>query len=801
MWNGIVTLSAAALRDLRIGARQILRHPLTFFVSALSLALGIGVNISLFQLFDGLVARPVPVRDSARVVRVYRGGANGYGTGFAYPEYITFAENCRSLNGLAAASPVLVRFGRDEDGAESGPGLLLSANYFVTLGSPVELGRGFQSRVDDMPDSAPVTMLGFEYWRSHFGSDPNALGRIVKLNGTAFTVIGVAGRQFASFTGLTPRVMVPLEQERVLNHGSVRLTEEMQQWLAVAGRLRDGVEKAQAEAELSALDAHWREGRTRRDDASRIVLSRNLRFTPSELRKVEVAFALMWIFTWLVFLISAANTANLIAARIVGRRVEFGIRVALGAARSHLVRQMLAEDVLLSVMSGAMALAISRWLELSINAWIALPVSLGIRWDYRVLAVTAAASAVACLAICFVPVRHATGAEPLAVMRGVGASEQGGTARTRARNKLVMVQVACCFVLMVAAVLLARGIERAGRLDPGFDPRGTLSLTLPLASNGYDAERSEALLNALIERIRGLASVSSVAVADSYPFGSFRTTTLVKGMNVLASRVSPNYFDTLGIPIHRGRAFTAGEKGAAVVIVSQSLARRLWPAEEALGKTIEVGRATRQVIGIVGDLEMQQQDNTTGQLYELVRGEDMIRASLLVKTGGTNPGLPKAILQTVAEHDGTITANCGALQDRLAEYLEPFRIAALAAGGLGLLACLLALTGVYGLAAYTAGWQVKECGVRIALGSSRSEILVLMVRRCMTPVASGIGIGLLAAPLVLGWMRSLLFGLSPTDPITFVLSAGVLSGAALLAVFAPAWKVSRMDPAACLRHE
>jgi len=802
MWRSAIPALGDVIGDMKRAATHIFRQPAYVLISALTLALGIAVNISLFQLFDGFVTRPVTVREPERVLRLYRGGANGYGTGFSYPEYVMFAENCRSFTGLTASSPTLVRLGHNEETSENGTGLLVSANFFEALGSPIALGRGFRADMEGGRDAAPVAILGYEYWRSQFGADLQVVGRNIVLNGTPFIVVGVTGPDFSSFIGIPPKVIVPLEQERVLDPESQRLERRRQDWLAVAGRLVEGTTSEQAEAELSALDSHWREGASKWEQGSRIAISHNLRFAPDQLRRVEAAFALMSAFTLLVLLIAAANTANLVAARLAARRKEIGIRLALGAGRRHLVRELTAENAVVAALSGVLGLQLARWLETAATKWIELPLKLGIRWDYRVILFTVGASALACVAISILSIRRASRADVLSVIRENPESGLGASTRKISQARLVVGQVACSFVLLVAAGLLLRGIQQTRKIDLGFDPRSALAVSLPLASNGYDAARSEALLSELTDRIKGLGQVTSVAVADSYPLGSLQRTTEVEAMRVLVSAVSPNYFETLGVRVRQGRGFSEGEQEAEVFLVSESLARRLWPGESALGKMIQVGKRTGQVIGVAGDVQMyQQQDIVTGQIYQPVRRSDMIHAALLVRTTAPPRRLAIDVGRLIAGHHSALTANTYVLEDKLEESIQPFRAAALAASGLGILACLLALAGVYGLAAYTAKAQVKEFGLRIALGASRRDILVFVLREGMKPAVLGIGIGLIATPLALGWMRSMLFGLSPADPGTLAAAGVLLGGAAMLAVVMPAWRVSRLDPMDCLRHQ
>src|SRR5215208_1222371 len=818
-------------QDVRYALRTLRLAPAHTAAALATFALGIGVTAAVFSLVYALGVRPLPVRDAARVVTVYQEFRGDYdrrveGSRFLFslPEYVEYRDHARaSLDGLAAYAEAELAVGssRAPAGAQ-----LVSCNYFDVLRVRLAAGRGLAPDECERPGAGAVAVLAHDFWRRELGADPSVVGRTIRVGAHVVTVVGVAERGFGGTEVQAADLWLPLAMQPVLRPGSADPADRDVSWLSVVGRLRPGATRDGAYAELATI-AH-------RLDADRpgrrtlLHVGTGTFANQPEVRHVG-SYAAMAAAgaAALVLLMACVNVMSLSLSRAVARRREIGVRLALGAGRGRLVRQLLTESVLLALAGGALGLAVAWWLPRTLVAAVpARGVRVDLTPDAHVAAFAFLVSLAAAVASGRAPALQATRRDGVAALKGDrgGGGRRAGAARLRGR--LVGVQLAGSLLLLVLGGLLARGVRRAQTMDPGFAVEGVLSLSLDLGG-GYTAPRAAALYAALAERLRAHPGVRSVALAQSLPLVA-RGSGFIRpdrgaaaeapdaggGVPIAFAVVSGSYFATMGVPIVRGRAFAdaelpgaalAGAAGARPAVVSAALARRVWGAAEPLGARFQDGERAFYVVGVAGDVHNVSLAETDPAFVSMPAAPDeAMGMRLLVRErdaiGGGEP-VAAAVPALVAALDPGVAVSVERFADRLARKLEPARAAATACAVVGMLAAALALVGVYGVATYKAGGRAREVAVRIALGASARDVLAVMMRDGTRAVVAGLVVGTLLAAAAARLLRGALFGLGALDPVAFLGAAALLGGAALAAMYRPARRAARTEPAAALRDE
>lgn len=822
------------LADLRLGARTLIRQPAFTLVAVLSLALGTGVNTTLFSLVDAVLLRPLPVAHPEELAAVFTSDSKSYAYGpSSYPDYSDLRDRNDVFSGLVAHSLLMANLAR-EGRAEVVIGEMVTARYFDVLGVRPALGRGFQEEEDLTPDSHAVTVLSDGLWRRAFAADPAVVGRTVRLNGRSFEVIGVAP---ASFRGLVPgfsaALWVPTMMANTIDPvgmydlvasptGTHRLDKRGFRFLFLRGRLKPGIDGEQAQARMGTLMAQLAREHPQTDGDRTLTLlpAAKVRIHPMIDQAVTPVAALLAGVVGLVLLIACANVANMLLARAASRRKEVAIRLALGARRGRLVRQLLTESLLLALTGGAVGLLLAAWVT-GLLRGMRLPIGLTLRPDLavglRVFGFAFTLSVAVGLLFGLAPALQATRSDVMPDLREEVSWRRAGRLRMGLRGALVVVQVALSLVLLVGATLLLRSLGVARSFDLGFRPEGVAFVGFDLGLHGYDRTKGKAFQDLMLERMRALPGVESAALSFQVPFDVSQQFIGIfpegvsrepggNPINVDAAPVGAGYFETMGVPIVEGRAFTGAdaETTRGVAVVSQAFARRFWPGQEAVGKHIELARGgTVEVVGVSRDYRIRTIGEAPLPFLHLARAQRYEAGGhLLARTRGDAASLLALMRAELhALNPELALTQAKTMTEQLAMPLFPVRMGATILGGFGLFALFLASVGLYGVIAYSVSRRTREIAIRMAIGARREEVVRTVVREGMTLVAGGVALGLLLAAITTRLLTAVLYSVSPFDPMAFGLATSALVGAALLANAVPARRAASVDPVQALRHE
>ena len=822
---------SALHHDVRYGLRTLGRSPGFAVVAILTLTIGIGVNTSVFSLIYALAIRPLPVKDASSLVSVYQEsratsqhprGIEGAPSYVSYPEYANYRDGSHVFSGLAAYAETTVSL--SSANPESLHGLLASCNYFQVLGANLAAGRGFGPSDCETSGAGSVVVLSNGFWQRKFGGDLSVIGKTLTLDSQLFTVIGITAPEFSGTELQVPDLWFPISMAPQLMPNTFGTRDWLAlpnvSWLQVVGHLKPGTSRRQAQAGLNVL-AHQMDANSPGAKTT-VTVNAGAFLNSPEMRTVGVWFAAgLFALAGLVLLMACANIANLLLARAATRQQEIGVRLALGANRKRLIRQLLTESILFTIPGGLAGLIVALWLPavlihvLPEMPEISLPVNLAL--NLPVLCYSLLASLAAAVVSSFAPALHTTQPDLLTILKDDGASAGHSRSRTRLRGFLVAAQVSGCTLLLVVASLLVRGLHRAQDLNPGFTIRNVFVMSFDLQQKGYDGPRASLFGRQMRDRLAALPGVAGVTSSVVLPCvtGDLSGVT-VPGSKaepgstlVLANIVSPDYFKTMEIPILQGHAFTEQEtetSGPAPAVISRAMARRFWPGEDPIGKQFSASKDQRyRVVGIAPDLENLHLGEVDGPFYYGAmnsRNNGAAEAKIFVRTTGRSE-LLSAVPEIVRQLDPNVMVTTESYEQILGKQLKPARTGALLVGILGVLAMILAIVGVMGVVSYAASQRVREIGIRRALGAQTRDIIMLLVRQSARVVAIGlvIGIALAAGSAVLLSAADLLFGLSPLDPLAFFGTSILLVAVAFFSILIPAWRPARVDPMIALRSE
>jgi len=804
--------------DVRFALRSFAREPGLTLVAVLSLGLGIGASATVFTWLQGMVLDPLPaVPEWERLVVADTKSPEGGTWSVSWPDFHDWRESAGTVD-LTAWQMMQVGIRDGSGSTERAWGMLISGNYFEDLQVGATIGRLL--RMDDERNRTPVAVLGHGYWQRRFASDSGVVGRTISLNGAAYTIVGVAAPRFGgTYIGLNLNLYVPFTTLPLLTaDGELALQDRQRRSLGVVGRLKPGATIEQAAAELDPLARRVGAAGGLAEPLGAVVRAHNTVDAPGAMRPVLSALLVL---AGLVLLIACANIANLLLARAIARRREVAVRMAVGASRRRLVRQLLTESLTLAAMAGAFGVFVSLWgrdLMLALLPAVPYPVGLNFELEPRVVAFAVAITAGAAAAFGLVPALQASRPELVPTLKDeIG---DGTGTRGRLQGALVVAQVALSLVTLVSAGLFVRTLDRYRNMDTGM--RGldrVLLVGTDLRLSGVSNDSAQvAVVRGLLERVRNLPGVDAAATARAVVLGPgpIATTAMTidgyaprpnENMNIGLNLVSGDYFKTTGIDLLDGRDFRDADlaDGAAVAVVNEAFVRKYLAGRTAIGATLRIGGG--QPVSIVGIVATSKYDSyTEGPTPMVFRplgiGAGPAAFTLHVRSTGANPlDLTASIRTAFAEVSGELPfLDPRSMADFTTIPYWPQKIGAIMLASVGVLALLLAAIGIYGVMSYTVNRRAREIGVRVALGAERRDVIGLVVGRALRLAGLGLLVGGGAALGAGQLLESQLEGVSPSDPLTFATIIGLLGLVALLASWLPARRAAKADPLVVLRH-
>jgi predicted permease len=819
------------IRNFRHTVRSLRRSPGFTLVAVATLALGIGVNATMFSVVNAVLFRPLPVDRPAELVNVYgRSTESSSHDAISYPNYLDYRAGTQTLSDLAAHTNFFANLSIDGS-SELVVGEIVSDNFFDVLGVRPALGRAFVADEFAAPGAGPVAILSHGFWQARFGGDPRVLGSTFRMNGIVYTVIGIAPERFGGMMpAVSVQMWVPLSMvDDVEPLGSHRntggpaapslLDSRGRHFLWLKGRMKPGVEATQVATELAAIATRLAAEYPASNERERVAVlaTTSVAVNPDFDGTLAPAAFVLLAAVGLVLLVTCANLANMMLARASSRRREMAVRAAIGASRGRLVAQHLTESVTVALIGGAVAMLVARWLTgLVARFQPPLPIHLGldVAPDWRVLLFTFVTAAATGIAFGLVPALRASRPDLVSGLKDVGQPDSGSRRRVELRDALVVSQVAFSLLLLVVGALMARSLAAAADVDMGYDASRTAYLGVGMKMNGYDAAEGGALVEAGRRRLQELPEVLAVGLASRVPqslnnngFGIFidgHPTTLADRPIVLdGASVDEGYFAALDLRIVDGRGIEHAdrEQHRRVVVITQAMARSFWPNVEAVGRELRLSRGGElyRVIGVVQDYKVDTPGEAPKPYLHLPLPTEPLFAIYIVRTATPAAALVPRLERELRVIDADLVfMESGTLRDAIDVRIFPVRAGAWFIGIAGALALLLAAIGLYGVIAFSVSRRVREIGIRKALGAETSAVVAMVVRRGMLLV--GIG-GLAGAALAAAGARVLsgILFVGAFDPVSFGLAFGALALVAALAHGLPAWKASRVDPMIALR--
>ncbi len=817
------------VKDIRFALRVMGRNPGFAITIVLTMALGIGVNTALFSVFNAVALRPLPVREPGHVVRMKRwfdaGGRNLDDYRFSYQEYRYIREHSDLFEGVVTASsatPVLLD-------SQKFLTELVSANYFEVLGIRPRLGRTFLPDEDRTPGGNPVIVLSHSSWMRRFNGDPTVIGKTLKSRDAVFTVIGVASEEFTGTilsAPVIPDFWAPVSMQAQLGSEREWLNSPNASELQILARLKPGTSMKAAQAQSSGLARQHASTLQGPWKTTSITVERPTLFGDMDDVSLAVAGAVLMVIVGLVLIVACANVANMVLAHGAGRQREIGIRLAIGASRSRIVRQLLTESIVLAFAGGFLGLALATWTtkilwklitERFANTLLGgLTVSLNLNPDTRVFIYTFVISIAAGVLFGLLPAIQITNPELAGSLKDGGGLFGHRIRHSRTRRILITAQVTISVLFLIVSGLLMRGVMRSGGIELGYNTRDVYVIA---ADFGKDAQRVERVQR-VSEAIQSLPEVKALVRGHAPLFGTWTTAVSIDGRTdrTLASYASDRYFEALGIGIVRGRPFSAQEarEGAPVAIVSESTARYFWPGQDPLLKRfkVDLGKAMQEyeVVGIARDVRFANPTRIDpAHIFLATRSSDS--NALILRTQGNRDRALTAVRGAMESVDGNLSASLefhNLEQGPLTIHKLFSRGSAVFTGTLALLALSFASIGIYGVMAHLIGQRTKEIGIRMALGATSRNVLRNVVFEGLSPVLLGIGLGFTGS-LILSWLlhkrlvfpesSDLLYGAPFYDPVAFIGLSAFVTLVAVLASWTPARRAIRVDPVIALRHD
>jgi putative ABC transport system permease protein len=802
------------LQDLRYGARMLMKNPGFTLIAVLTLALGVGANTAIFSVVHALLLRPLPYHEPDRLVQLTNKTSRARRSGISYPNYGDWRDRAQSFEGMAAARGDSFNL-TGVDKPVRLDGRMVNWNFFRLLGAQPQLGRTFVAE-DDRYGAARTVIISHGMWQERFGGETSVIGRKLRLSGELYEVIGVLAPGFEYLAPVD--LYTPIELELKPRTGMTDRGTSMGGMHAIA-RLKPGVSLAQANSEMAALAAQVERehpainaGRSAQAEPLRDVMTESVRQT------VWVLFGAVGF----ILLISCVNVANLTLVRAAERQKEMALRLALGAGRARIVRQFLTESLLIALSGGAVGVLLGGWM---LDGLLALapgdiPLLNHAGLNNPVLLFTLGVTVLTSLLCGSLPALHASRVDLQSTLKEGGRSS-AGTGRDLTRKTLLVAEVSLALALLVGAGLLLRSMAHALSVELGFNPDRLLTMQLQPPDSDYDAARLRVFFDECLARVSALPGVESAATTHALPIDGSQWNTLVHAAdkpvpqpgqfpNTEFTPISANYFEAMGIRLSQGRWFNSADSASAptVAIVNESLARRIWPGEDPLGKRLRTGRPEMsspwlEVVGVVADVKSYGVESATPlQTYVPFAQSPPSNFWLVARTTGNPMQAAAGVERAIHSIDKDLPfSSVRSMDQLLGNSLGARRLTLVLIGSFAALALLLAAIGVYGVISYSVRRRTHEIGVRMALGAQRRDVLKLILAQGARLALLGVAIGLSAALALTRWMETLLFEVRPTDPLTFTVTAAVLALVALIACYFPARRATKFDPMVAMRRE
>ena len=817
-----VNLIENFLQDVRFGLRMLRRSPGFSLLAIFCLTLGIGANAAVFSWIEGILFRPYPaVAHQERLVAI--GGTSRdepKGTPLSWPDFQDLQRSCTLCETLFVSkiTGTTLSIG---DRAERTTGGIVSSNYFDAIGVPLRLGRGFLPGEDQGESAHPVAVISYHLWQGRFRGDPQIVGKTQRLNGVMYSIVGVSPEGFyGTFVGWSMNFWVTASMEDIFESGGYKLEDRGARWIEAYARLKPGVTFAQAQQEFAAISSRL-EAEYPATNRGRAIRFWPLWQTPFNnastlLPTLEIMLAVVAF----VLLIACANVGNLLLVRSFARRHEMSVRLAVGAGRARLWRQLLTEGLVLSLFGAAGGLLVAYWCRHTLV--LLLPTRGGVQMhlpsevDWRVLAVSAAVCLATTLLMGLVPVLQTGKIDLAQAMKVESAGVFGSRSRAWVRSGLVLVQVSLSFVLVVGAGLLIESLLKVRTASPGFNTRGVQDTTIDLVSAGYTPARAQTFQDALLERVRALPGVESAAFAKMTPLSYISSATapiVVDGYQpppeesptVDYNEVGDDYFVTMGIPLAGGREFTrADDQDAALVaVVNETMAQRYWQGRSPLGQRLQLKGRWMQVVGIAKDSKYSTVREDPTPFFFIPLRQNSLRGSVLnIRT----PIAPQTTALAIAREVHALDSNLApyeviTMQEQLERSTSAQMVSVTLVGILGALALVLAAIGLYAVMSHAVSQSTRELGLRMALGADSSNLLRLVLSRGLALTGAGVLLGAATALLLARLLGNLLYKVSPRDPVAFACAFAVTALVSVAACLLPAWRAARTDPMRALRTE
>jgi macrolide transport system ATP-binding/permease protein len=810
--------------DVRVAIRRARKRPGFTIVALLSLTLGIGANTAVFSLVNAILLRHVQIPAAERVVEVYQHQTDFPFAPFSYPDYLDFKRATASTFSQLSISEFTIAAHDEGDHVESLMGELVNGDYFPLLGLHAQVGRLLGPQDDVSPGAHPVAVLSYEYWKRAFNGEPSAVGRMIRLSGHRYTIVGVAPKSYSGMmSGIAPAVFVPI---MMINQLQPDVRDQLQQRgnhsAFMKARMVPGASVAQVKSVGATFTAdmakrypsNWPSG-----TSVTVVPETSVAVNPLLDGVVIPAAAALMVVVGMVLLVACANLASFLLAQARDRRKEVAIRLAIGAKRSVLVRQFLVESLCLAAVGGVAGVFVSNVAlraVLRADLPLPIPITVEVSLDWRVLTFTILASAIAGVLFGLLPALQATRATVVETIKNENA-DGGPTRRFTVRNSLVVGQVAVSLTLLITALLFLRSLQARATVDPGFGhaPAGMLWLAIP--TDRYDSTRRLQLLDDVEQRMAKIPGVATIGAIDNVllnPLSQQSKRIRIPGVtppkgqdsfDVDVAAVDSGFLNSAGVALVRGRGIGPADRPGApkVAVINEEMARRFWPGKEAIGQSFSTDSATYRIVGITRTTKVR----TLGEeprpfIFTSLAQEFAPSVMLIARTTGDAEHTATQMLATLRDVDpGLMAIQVKTMQRHLAAMLLPARLGAMAFTLFAGLALALAVLGVYGVVSYAVARRTREVGIRLAVGAQPNGLVRLLMREGFALVAIGAVLGLLLGAAGAQVLRSLLFGVGRADPITFVGAPVLLLFVGAIAAFLPARRASRVDPASVLRAQ